>query len=236
MFKYNFLPVIFFTFFIISDLTGVGSGVTQSVNINVEDTLKENQILFNGRVWRNRYNMIKEDQFLFSKDFLPGSITIGGKTFIELAIRYDIYNDEILTLTNHGLILQLNKEMVDSFTISFQNTNWKFIKIPDDSVKIIKGYLNLLFRGKSALYVKYKKEIELLAVERKYDKFFQTQRIYFEKDNLVYAISGKRDFFRLLGEYKKQVNDFRKKNRLLVSREKPASFIPLIQFYDSLRQ
>ena len=34
-----------------------------------------------------------------------------------IGINYDIYNDEIITKTNLGNLLQLNKEMVDSFTL-----------------------------------------------------------------------------------------------------------------------
>ena len=236
----NFLPVIFFTFSVTTGLNGIYSSTAQPaysyINVSKEDTLDENQILFNGRLWRNLYNKIKEDQFLFSKDFLPGSITIGGETFKDVSVRYDIYNDEIMTPTNHGLILRLNKEMVDSFSINFQNTNWHFTKIPEDSVKILKGYVNVLYSGKSSLYVRYKKEVELLAVDRKYDRFYQTHKIYFVKDNIVYLVSGKREFFKLMGDDKQQVRNFIKKNKLSLSRVKPESFVPVIQFYDSLKQ
>ncbi len=206
------------------------------MSTSLSDTIKDNHILFNGRVWRNRYNRIMEDQFLYSKDFLQSSVTIGGKTFIEVPLRYDIYNDEISTPTNRGLIIQLNKEVIDSFSIYFQNSNHLFTKIQGDSLKELKGYVNVLYAGKSSLYVKYKKEIELLAVEKKYDRFFQTQKIYFVKDNIVNQISGKREFFKIIADNKKQVRAFIKKNGLSLTRKEPESFVPVIQYYDSLRQ
>ena len=237
---FNFLAIIFFSFSWASGLNIVYSNDVHAVNsgmsTSLSDTIKDNHILFNGRVWRNRYNRIMEDQFLYSKDFLKASITIGGKTFTEVPLRYDIYNDEISAATNQGLIIQLNKEMVDSFSINFQNSYHLFTKIQGDSLQELKGYVNLLYARKSSLYVKYKKEIELLAVEKKYDRFFQTQKIYFVKDNIAYQISGKRKYFKVIGDYKIKVRAFIKKNNIKVSRKEPESFVPVIQYYDSLRQ
>jgi hypothetical protein len=233
-----FLFIFLFSIFNGSGLYGIGPNDYESVRfkINEQDTLKESQILYNGILWRNRYFKIREDQFLFSKEFLSGNLSINGQSFKNLNIRYDIYNDEIMIPTNHGAILQLNKEMVDSFSINFDNKTYKFTKIQEDSVRGFKGYVNVLYKGKNALYVKYKKEIEFLAVDRKFDMFYQTLRIYFLKDGIVHLISGKREFFNLLDEYKLQIRSFIKKNRIKVKKKIPESFVPVIEFYDSLKQ
>jgi hypothetical protein len=234
--------IILFIFLLIiftgSGLYGTSPSDTELIliNLNQPDTLRENQILYNGRVWRNLYYRVKEDQFLFSKILLPGSLTINGKTFKNISIMYDIYNDEIITPTNHGSILQLNKEMVDSFAIIFQNKTYKFTKIQEDSIKGFKGFVNVLYKGKTALYVKYKKEIELLSADDTFDKFYQTHRIYFVKDSIVYLVTGKREFFNLMDEYRVPIRSFIKKNRLRISKRNPESFVPVVQFYDSLSQ
>lgn len=233
-----FLFIFLFSIFNGSGLYGIGPNDYESVRFKIyeQDTLKESQILYNGILWRNRYFKIREDQFLFSKEFLSGNLSINGQSFKNLNIRYDIYNDEIMIPTNHGAILQLNKEMVDSFSINFDNKTYKFTKIQEDSVRGFKGYVNVLYKGKNALYVKYKKEIEFLAVDRKFDMFYQTLRIYFLKDGIVHLISGKREFFNLLDEYKLQIRSFIKKNRIKVKKKIPESFVPVIEFYDSLKQ
>jgi hypothetical protein len=231
-----FLSIFLFAIFNGSGLYAVIPGLSEPlpVTLTQQDTLREDQILYNGKMWRNLYYFVKGDQFLFSKDFLPGSLTINGKSYKNISISYDIYNDEILTPTNHGSILQLNKEMVDSFTINFENKTYKFINTREDSLKGIKGYVNVLYKGKSALYVKYKKEILLLAVDNKYDLFTQINRVYFLKNRIVYQITSKSDFFRILGEDKARIRDFMKKNKLKVSKKVPESFIPVIRYYDSL--
>ena len=49
-------------------------------------------------------------------------------------LKYDIFKDELLTPVDPGGILQLNKEMIDSFSLSFQNKTYRFEKIQEDSL------------------------------------------------------------------------------------------------------
>jgi hypothetical protein len=234
--RYIYLLVLFLAVFTRPGLYGIGLNDFKHAGFNIseQDTLNGNQILYNGRLWRNLYLRIKEDQFLYSDEFLTGSVTIDGNPFKNIKIKYDIYTDEIITPTTHGSFLQLNKELVNSFNIIFQNKTYYFTKIPADSLKGLKGYVNVLYEGKNSLYVKYKKEIELLAVESKYDMFYQTYRIYFVKNGIVHTLNSKGDLLRILDKDKVQVRDFIKKNRLRISKKRPESFIPVIAYYDSI--
>jgi hypothetical protein len=196
--------------------------------------LNENQILYNGKVWRNLYYRIKGDQFLFSPEPMPGRITMSGHTYGYLELCYDIFNDEILTPTNNGIILQLNKEMVDSFMVSYLDRDYRFINVHTDSIRYFNGYLNLLYRGKSDLCLKYMKEVQLLAVERKYDLFYESRRLFFVTGGKVFPLNNAGDIYKAVPEYKDQLKAFSKKNRLRMSKKEPDSFIPLIRYYDSL--
>jgi hypothetical protein len=236
--KRNILELILlFILFTRLPLSGNSTTVTGSISyqLSQQDTLVDNQILFNGRIWRNLYFMIKDHQFLFSKEFLPATVTINGNTFNDINVRYDIYTDELITPISNVTVLRLNKEMIDSFTLNFQNKAYKFINITNDSLKGLKGFVNVLIAGKTSLYVKYRKEIAVLAVENKYDLFYPVQKLYFMKDGVLNLISGKREFLSLLDEYKVQIRSYIKKNRLRISKNDPESFIPVVQFYNSLR-
>ena len=121
----NFLLSIFL--FVIVSISGICS-VTNDSSAKPLQTgpTKDYQVLFTGKEWHNLYTAIKGDQFLFSKDFVPGTVSINGKTYIDISLNYDIFNDEILIPANKGIILQLNKEIVDSFTLGFDNKIYKF--------------------------------------------------------------------------------------------------------------
>jgi hypothetical protein len=221
-----------------SDHFGISRGNPLKLTelISQRDSIKENQILYNGRIWRNLFYTVQGDQFLFSKEFLEGSISISGKTFPNLLLKYDLFKDEILTPSDTGGILQINKELVDSFSLSYLNITYKFIKMREDTLKEAKRYFNVLYKGRTALYLQYSKKIEKLAVEGKYDKFYEIDHIYFAKGNMLYPLTGKRDLMKILDKYKIPLKNYIKKNKLNVLERIPESFVPVIRYYDSISQ
>lgn len=227
-------------FYILTVILAVTSLCNAQVSVPTTDVngqpklLSENQILYNGKVWRNLFIQVRGNQFLFSGDYLEGSLTINGKTYNNVGLNYDIYNDEIITTANTGYNVQLNKEMVDSFSITFGSRIYRFLNTREDSLAGVKGYVNVLYSGQSALYVKYRKEIELLAVDDKYDLFFQNHRLYFLLEGKAYPVSGKNDLLKILEKDKVALKAYIKKNKLKVSKKVPDSFVPIIRYYDSL--
>ena len=193
------------------------------------------QLLYNGRAWRNLYYKIKGDQFLFTTEFLPGSVTVEGKKFKNLPVKYDIYNDELLTITDHGIILQLNKEMINSFTMNYKDQILKFKKLDADSLNSLSGYVNVLYDGGTSLYIKYRKEILLLAVENKYDMFNQIIRIFVKKNGRIFKVDSKGELLKLLEDQKHLVRSFIRSNKIGISRKNPGSFKPVIEYYDKLQ-
>jgi hypothetical protein len=197
----------------------------------LHDTLKENQVLYNGRIWKNIYHNVEGDQFLFTKSFLPGSVSIRGYQFSDLSIMYDIFNDEILIPFSKGGVLQVNKQMVDSFTIVFLNKKYHFTKLQIDSLD---SFVNTIYKGKSALYIRYTKKIEKSADQGKYDQFYQVNQTLFVKDNKLYPIKGKRDLLNALQDDNESVKDYIKKNRIKITAKDPESFVPVIRYFDSI--
>lgn len=205
------------------------------VSRNSGDTI-DTQKLFNGRAWKNIYYKIKGDQFLFTTDFIKGSVTIDNKEYRNLSLKYDIYNDELISINEHGIMLQMNKEIVDNFSLDYNDRLYNFKRIDSDTTGSMKGFVNILYEGKSFLYVKYMKEILLLAVENKYDMFNQLIRIFFVKDGNVYRINSRREFLLLMKDHKSEVRQFIRSNKIKLSRKVPESFKPVTEFYDKVRK
>lgn len=210
------------------------AGYSAIPETNVNDSI-DIQMLYNGRAWRNLYYRIRGDQFLFSTEFLTGNVTIEGKTFKNLALKYDIFNDELLTITDHSIILQLNKEMIDLFTMKYQDRIFTFKRLDADSLNSLSGFVNVLYDGGTSLYVKYRKEILLLAVENKYDMFNQVNRIFVEKNGQILRIDSKGELLKLLEDQKRMVRSFIRGSKLRISRRNPDSFKPVIEYYDKLQ-
>ena len=124
--------------------------------------------------------------------------------------------------------------MVDSFNISFQNKIYQFVTIRQDTSKRSKSYFNLLYIGKSALYLKYDKKISKLEVDGKYDKFYQESHIFLVKGSIFFPVTGKSELMKILSDNKELVKEFISKNKLNISEKEPESFIPVIRYYDSI--
>jgi hypothetical protein len=235
MIKFNLLFFLFHILLVFK-ISGSDFSSEPATVLSRTDTVNDNQNLFKGRIWRNTCLAVVGDQFLFTKNYLPASLTTSGKTYRNLLLRYDIYKDEIIIPYEVGGTLQLNKEMVDSFSISFQNTTYRFTRIGEDSPEGLKGYFHVLYKGKSALYVKYIKEIYHVNGNNVNDEFFQRNQVYFVKDNKAFPIAGRGDLFRILKEQKAQIKEFISKNRIEVSKREPETFIPVIRYLDSLNK
>ncbi len=235
---YDYLAFIVINLLMLNSIPGACQSKPKSngFELQYQDTIDANQMLYNGKPWRNMFPLIKENQFLFSKEFLPGSVTIRGKTFSDVRIKYDIFTDEIIIPFTPAGMLQVNKQMVDSFSLIFQNKNYHFIKIPEGNVVFPGGYYNVLYKGRTTLYARYSKKIEKLADREEFDKFYQINSIYIIHEGEVFYIPGRNDLFRILNVQKKEVRQFMKENNLKFSNEDPGSFIPFLRFIDDLKE
>jgi hypothetical protein len=136
-------------------------------------------------------------------------------------------------------IVQLNKEMIDSFSITFENKVYNFSKVIDKRLnekEDVQGYFCLLYKHESALYVRYKKDISPHITDKSDGTFLQTQKIYLVNDNAVHPLSGINDLVRALNTNEVQLRNWLKANNIKISKKRPESFVPAIRYYDSLHQ
>jgi hypothetical protein len=203
--------------------------------ISVQDTLKERQTLYNGIIWTNKYHKFEGDQYLFSDVFLPGSLSFNNHLFRNLELRYDILSDEIMIPRDRDAIVQLNKEMVDSFTLVFENKSYRFLNFRSDSLLGSGGYFNVLYEGKSALYAKYIKSITTIITDKSNGFFNQTMHLILVLNGKDYKISKLKDIMNLLPAQSAQIRTFIREQKLKVTIKNPESFVPVVRFYDSLK-
>lgn len=202
----------------------------------LQQEIKDKQSLLNGRIWRNQYLKVSGDQFFLSDKFLKGSLTFNGRRFNNLDLMYDIADDELILKGESYPTIILNKEMVDSFSLFFGNHIYHIINMGNDSSSLMKGYINVLYEGPSALYVKHIKRIQPLAVDGRVDLFYQEHRTFLLKEDKIHQVKGKQSLLHLLSDREREIREYIRSRRIkLVSRD-PDSFIPLLRYYDSLKK
>ena len=222
-------------FFIVLFLaaTGVGSSARAATG---PDNPQEDYLIMNGKLWRNLYLGVKGNPCFLTGEYLTGDITFNGRVFRDRIFRYDIYNDEIVLWVNSTTTIILNKEMVNEFDLNYLGEKYHVINLGEDSTSILSGFVNVYYEGPTSLYVKYRKEIEILAVDNKYDLFIQLHRIFIRKDNQIIQVSGKGELLKILSDRKGELKSYIKQNKLRVAKKEPWSFIPVLEYYDKLRQ
>jgi len=202
----------------------------------IQDNPSDKQFLLNGRIWRNKHSKAVGDQFFLSNMFLKGSVFSNGRRFDNLDLLYDINSDELLLRTESYPIIIMNKEMVDSFILVFDNRKYYVINAGKDSPGVLKGYVNIMYDGPSELYVKYKKNIQPLAVDGRYDLFHSDHSVYLKKGSEIVPVAGKKELLNLLEDKKKEIRLYLKSNRLKLRQKDPETYIPVLRYYDSLRE
>ncbi len=190
--------------------------------------------LLNGRIWRNQYSKVTGDQFFLTDKYIKGSVIFNGRKFDNLELRYDIYNDELILSIESYPVIFINKEMVDSFSLNLGNRTYNIINAGTDTLNVLKGYVNVLYNGPSALYVKFIKKIQPLADDGKYDLFYQEHQVYLRKGSEIIPVTGKKKLMNLLEDKKKEIRDYLKSRRIKVTQKDPYTFIPVLEYYDGI--
>lgn len=214
-----------------------------SLSGNTDTLLTQNtsgkDALLNGRIWWNRHAKVSGDPYFISDSYLKGSVTFNGQSFGNLDLKLDIYSDELVYKPESHPVILLNKEMVDSFEVSAYNIatgtrEYRFINAGTDPPAGPPGYVNILYAGPTSLLVKYSKKIQPLADQGIYDLFNQEIRIFLRKGTTIVPVTGRKHLMSLLGDKKKEVREYKKKNQHRISMKEPDSFVPVLEFYDSL--
>ena len=150
---------------------------------------------------------------------------------------YDVVKDELLThdLTNY-YIIRLNNEGVRWFVI-WDHT---FIRLNLDSannVALHTAYYDLLYNGNTPLYKKILKIIKENSgsFQQGINKFIVESDEYFiKKDNQYYIVKKKKSLLAILSNKKKEIEQFIRKNKLNLKKNKDYALIKIIAYYDEI--
>jgi len=90
------------------------------------------QTLYNGKKYDFRLPYgTKGNQYLFSPDFMDGSVTLKGKCYRDLTLNYDIYNQQLLLMYTDEAgarnIIEVSKAWLTKFSLG--NMDFEFLDL-----------------------------------------------------------------------------------------------------------
>ncbi|MCF8348327.1 MAG: hypothetical protein K9G61_05895 [Bacteroidales bacterium] len=187
---------------------------------------KYSDLLINGPLYYQPRPLAATSPFLITSGFKNGTIFIGGLSFENRQVNYDLVTQCLvleLTMENGArYTIQLSEALVDSFSIDrrlFVNTRHLANNLTIPYAEAING-------GKTRMILTYKKEfIKQFNNNTPNGKFSSDNRaIYLASNNTATRIRSKKSFLRSLCEYRKPVGDYLRKNKIRFMKASPDQF------------
>ncbi len=182
-------------------------------------------------------NEIKGTPYL-NDDFIKGTIyTTSEQKYVDLPLRYNIYNDELEFKTPEDKVLALGTpEIIEAVEYGDQ----VMVYLPyTDNTKIKKGYFKVLLLGDVSLFSKYVVEFKEAGEPNAYDnakpaEFSRNKDVYYLKigNEQAKKVGTKKELIEAFPDHKKEIESFVKKNKIKPS--DPDKLKALINFYSTL--
>jgi hypothetical protein len=178
-----------------------------------DTTIKlENTELINGTVYTEKYKSKNgHHKFYSSSSFQAGDIVYDGQHYFDIAMKYDIHDDEIIVkipTQTSSYTIQLVKEKVDSFSINDSD----FISI-SNLTNDNNGFYEIIFKNSNLVF--YKKNIKTsnkYFIDRSILYSFKSKDQYFLyfKSKYHKITKPRKDFIKLFPKHEKDINLFYK--------------------------
>lgn len=200
---------------------------------------KENLDINNGTLHHNYDRTFNNEHRYYDLNaFVNGSVVYNDQNYYDLALKYDIYNDEVVLNPKNKeanyIIINLSKEMIKSFRINKKNfVNLTLSALPSN---VKKGYYEENLVGKSfTFYVKhYKFKKETLQNTRPLlNYFYQPEFLLFYNNNFL-EINSRRDLTNLFPIHKTKIDEFYSKYEKLEEESKLKFMEKLMIYIDTL--
>lgn len=183
-------------------------------------------------------NDIKGTPFL-NDDFIKGTIyTASEQKYVDLPLRYNIYNDELEFKTPEGEVLALGTPDIIE---AVEYGNFVMVYLPyTDNTKVKKGYFKVIHPGDVSLFSKYVVAFKEAGEPNAYDnakpaEFARRPDVYYIKIGEAQAkkVGSKKELLAAFPKHQKEVADFVKKNK--VKSSNPDKLKSLISYYNTLQ-
>lgn len=159
------------------------------------------QELVNGVQFYNRYLSYQGHPYFLDDELRPGSVTIRGRTFGNLQLRFDIYSHclelSYVNLAGGNNRLILVPDHLDGFTLG----EYRFTRMEGEPG--MRGpFCQEVRTGNFTCYIGWEKEVAALNNNTSYSgQFSEPERTFLlDKDGSLERFTGRRDFVRLFPE------------------------------------
>jgi hypothetical protein len=200
------------------------------------DQLGDQSRLYNGSLYQGYDNVFREGSpyFLGSQATRVGWVEYDSMIFINVPMLYEDFRQKLVAV-DQGFRLQLINERVNSFTIASHH----FIRVfPAPEYKGLpeKGFYEQLYSGRTAILKWTKKNMQevLSASEGSIWYVYESESYFIHNGGSWVYIKSRKDLLNILGDRRKEIQRFIKKNKLNYRKDRDNTLIQVGGYYDQI--
>lgn len=184
----------------------------------------------------------------FNENWSLGEVVDKNKyVWKNIWIKYDVFADELMVKTANGDSIVVKSSAIESFNLSVNLQNYKFVvmKLKDFAINKTnknEGYFQSFYNGKTIAYLRHrvsliKGEESSTYVTNTSNKFVKDSPIFYiqKKGELPLKVSrNKKSFLKVLNDKEVQLKSYIDTEKIDFTKD--ADIIKLLTYYDSLSQ
>lgn len=196
----------------------------------------ENTGLYNGTEFTDLYlNTDGTYRYYNRYDYSRGSVTYDGQYYVNVLLKYDLLEDNLLTRSDDNLSI-FNIKLIPSFVDSFSIYNHQFVRLSDINLDIAgNGFFEAAYVGNQLeLYIKHTKKKKDKALRTGVQYRFSEDNFYIIKLDGKYAlVNSSKTFRELLPEKAEEIRKFYKSYKALYKSNPDIFTTNLVKYLDS---
>lgn len=215
---------------VLSDTLFVRNAYNNTVAL-YENTLGENNGLYNGARYILEDYSDSEHPFFRINDWQEGDVTYNGQYYNPVNFFYDLVKDCLITEVN-GQPLVLVTDKISTFSIG----DLHFINLTNKTKRnLTEGLYEVGYEGRSQILIKHTKDYQEKIEDKEIIVFFTSKdHFYVLRDGTYFPFRKKNDFLKIFSDKKSELRSYINTNHIVVSKKDPRGFAMLAAYYDTL--
>jgi hypothetical protein len=195
----------------------------------------ENSHLYSGSEYVSPVYNREMHPFFQTFEFSNAEIYYEGVLYTNIPAMYDILKDEVvINRYQQNFRIVLNGDKISSFSI----LGHFFVRLLQDSLNqgfIKTGFYDRLYNGRVRTYVQRRKKLEENIIQNQsVFKIVEADRYLVERDKIFYAVNGRKNLLNALGDHKKEIRKYLRKNKISFYANKENTILLASQYHDQL--
>ena len=195
----------------------------------------DNTGLYNGTEFTDLFlNTDGTYRYFKGFDYTKGSVTYNGQYYVNVPLKYDVLEDNLLTRSDDNMSI-FNVKLIPGFVEMFSIHNRNFVHLTQTNLGLDgKGYFEEVYVGNDLnLYIKHSKKKKDKALKSGIQYKFSENNSYILKRNGSYTIiSSAKDLRKLIPEKDEEIRKFYKTYKTLYKSNSDSFMAKLVQNLD----